>query len=186
MDRQPDLFDFIPYEDGGRQGAPPPAPETTDCKWCHHHEPNGWLLRNNHAPDSYRANQTTWCTAMDLTLRHLIYWQQIIDGQTHNAQNTSELLHAVHGRGQNKIDPHQAQERDLQRALTVWANRLGELHAHLDAHGIPRSQPTRPSEPPFERTNPAHPSPTTRPTPTTANAAPMTSHAVRRKGPAAH
>lgn len=54
-DQQLDLLDFIPYTDGGRQGAPPPPPEVTQCRWCHHSEPNGLLLRNNHTPDSYRA-----------------------------------------------------------------------------------------------------------------------------------
>jgi hypothetical protein len=80
-DQQLDLLDFIPYTDGGRQGAPPPPPEVTQCRWCHHSEPNGLLLRNNHTPDSYRAIQTTWCIAMDLTLSHLIYWQRRIHDQ---------------------------------------------------------------------------------------------------------
>ena len=64
-DQQLDLLDFIAYTDGGRQGAPPPPPEVTQCRWCHHSEPNGLLLRNNHTPDSYRAIQTTWCIAME-------------------------------------------------------------------------------------------------------------------------
>ncbi|WP_165490101.1 hypothetical protein [Propioniciclava sinopodophylli] len=34
-DQQLDLLDFIPYTDGGRQGAPPPPPEITERRWCH-------------------------------------------------------------------------------------------------------------------------------------------------------
>jgi hypothetical protein len=34
-DQQLDLLDFIPYTDGGRQGAPPPPPEVPPDPWRH-------------------------------------------------------------------------------------------------------------------------------------------------------
>ena len=133
-DQQLDLLDFIPYTDGGRQGAPPPPPEVTECRWCHHTEPNGLLLRNNHTPDSYRAIQTTWCIAMDLTLSHLIYWQRRIHDQ--DATPTSRR------RPKHEEDPRQGMTRSMERALVVWQHRRDELDAQLDALDIPRPHRT--------------------------------------------
>ena len=133
-DQQLDLLDFIPYTDGGRQGAPPPPPEVTECRWCHHTEPNGLLLRNNHTPDSYRSIQTTWCIAMDLTLSHLIYWQRRIHDQ--DATPTSRR------RPKHEEDPRQGMARSMERALVVWQHRRDELDAQLDALDIPQPHPT--------------------------------------------
>ncbi|WP_232550091.1 hypothetical protein [Propioniciclava soli] len=84
------------------------------------------LLRINHAPDSYRAEQTTWCIAMDLTLSHVIYWQKVIDG-----------VYEHHtGRRERPVDPHEAQARDFRRAEQVWRHRLDDLHQALTAAGI--------------------------------------------------
>lgn len=151
-DQQLDLLDFIPYTDGGRQGAPPPPPEVTQCRWCHHSEPNGLLLRNNHTPDSYRAIQTTWCIAMDLTLSHLIYWQRRIHDQ--DATPTSRR------RPKHEEDPRQGMARSMERALVVWQHRRDELDAQLDALDTTEPKRHRPSSstyPPGNRR--PHPSP---------------------------
>ena len=71
-DQQLDLLDFIPYTDGGRQGAPPPPPEVTQCRWCHHSEPNGLLLRNNHTPDSYRVLRQGSCRISGFESDHTV------------------------------------------------------------------------------------------------------------------
>lgn len=148
-DQQLDLLDFIPYTDGGRQGAPPPPPEVTQCRWCHHSEPNGLLLRNNHTPDSYRAIQTTWCIAMDLTLSHLIYWQRRIHDQ--DATPTSRR------RPKHEEDPRQGMARSMERALVVWQHRRDELDAQLDALDIPRPHRTEEAPPVIEHVPPRQP-----------------------------
>ena len=56
-------------------------------------------VRENHTPDSYRAIQTTWCIAMDLTLSHLIYWQRRIHDQ--DAISPSHRPTTPHGPSRN-------------------------------------------------------------------------------------
>lgn len=114
-----DLLDHIPYADGGRLGAPAPV---TTCRWCGRNERNEFLCRNNHAPDCYRAQATTWCTAMDLTLSHCVYWQHALKGTV------------IPAKGHRPAEVELAAA--IARAEQVWGPRVAELHAVLADQGI--------------------------------------------------